>query len=76
MVTRRIIEHVNEMVSQFMQDKPTNKEIEGNIKAAIMAVFSKLDLVTREEFDTQQRVLIATRKKLDEIEDVLKKANS
>ena len=76
MVTRRIIEHVNEMASQFMQDKPTNKEIEGNIKAAIMAVFSKLDLVTREEFDTQQRVLIATRKKLDEIEDVLKKANS
>lgn len=40
-------------------------DIEKNIRAAMMATFAKLDLVTREEFDIQTQVLHRTREKLD-----------
>lgn len=40
-------------------------DVEKNIRAAISATFSKLDLVTREEFDIQTQVLHRTREKLD-----------
>lgn len=46
-------------------------EIESNLKAVLQIQFSKLDLVTREEFDTQNAVLLRTRKNLDALEKKL-----
>ena len=43
-------------------------DIEKNIRSAISAMFAKLDLVTREEFDVQMQVLQRTRAKLDALE--------
>ena len=43
-------------------------DIEKNMKAALQAGFSKLDLVTREEFDVQREVLLRTRSKLVDLE--------
>jgi hypothetical protein len=34
--------------------------------------FHKFDLVTREEFDTQSKVLLRTRKKMEELESHIK----
>lgn len=48
-------------------------EITNNIKAILQVQFNKLDLVTREEFDTQNAVLLRTRKKLDALEKTLDK---
>lgn len=39
-------------------------EVRDNLKALLNSQFAKLDLVTREEFDTQARVLARTREKL------------
>lgn len=44
------------------------KDIEKNLRAVLQGVFAKLDLVTREEFDVQQAVLLRTREKLDALE--------
>lgn len=41
---------------------------EGKIKQILQSQLSKLDLVTREEFDIQSQVLIRTREKLDAME--------
>ena len=41
------------------------EEAEGRVKTVLL---SKLDLVTREEFDIQSQVLIRTREKLDAME--------
>ena len=41
------------------------EEAEGKIKQVLQAQLSKLDLVTREEFDIQTQVLIRTREKLE-----------
>ncbi len=41
---------------------------EARIKQVLQSQLSKLDLVTREEFDIQSQVLIRTREKLDAME--------
>ena len=43
-------------------------DIEQNIRAAIEANLKKLNLVTREEFDIQQQVLLRTHEKLEALE--------
>ena len=43
-------------------------DIEQNFRAILQANFSKLDLVTREEFDAQVKVLKRTREKLEALE--------
>ncbi|GMM68517.1 MAG: accessory factor UbiK family protein [Pseudomonadota bacterium] len=44
------------------------EEVEGRAKTVLQSQLSKLDLVTREEFDIQSQVLIRTREKLDAME--------
>ncbi len=44
------------------------KDIEKNVRAALQGGLSRLDLVTREEFDTQAKVLARTREKLEQLE--------
>lgn len=43
-------------------------DVEKNIRSAMSSTFSKLDLVTREEFDIQTQVLHRTREKLEALE--------
>ena len=40
------------------------KDLEKNFRGMLSSTFSKLDLVTREEYDVQMRVLARTREKL------------
>lgn len=48
------------------------KDFEKNCQALLKHSFAKFDLVTREEFDTQIKVLARTRKKLEEMEAHIK----
>ena len=48
------------------------KDFEKNCQGILSKAFSKFDLVTREEFDTQTKVLGRTRKKLEELEEHIK----
>ena len=43
-------------------------DIEKNIRAALSGFFAKLDLVSREEFDSQMVVLARTRARLESLE--------
>ncbi len=54
-------------INQAMETSPA-KDIEKNVKAMMSQGFSKLDLVTREEFDIQAQVLAKTRAKLEALE--------
>jgi BMFP domain-containing protein YqiC len=42
--------------------------IERNLRAALIGVFERLELVTREELEVQEQVLARTRAKLEEME--------
>ena len=44
------------------------QDMEKNIHSLLQAALGKLDLVTRKEFDVQQKVLMRTREKLEQLE--------
>jgi BMFP domain-containing protein YqiC len=48
--------------------RAVQRDLENNFRAVLRASLSKLDLVSREEFDTQTRVLQRTRERLAELE--------
>ncbi len=54
-------------LNQAVESTPA-KDIEKNVKALMSQGFSKLDLVTREEYDVQTQVLAKTRAKLEALE--------
>ncbi|HYE40328.1 MAG TPA: accessory factor UbiK family protein [Ramlibacter sp.] len=54
-------------INQVIENSPA-KDIEKNVKAMMTQGFSKLDLVTREEFDIQAQVLAKTRSRLEALE--------
>ena len=47
------------------------QDLESNIKALLQSSLSKMNLVTREEFDVQSALLARTREKLDQMEKQL-----
>ncbi len=61
-IANRLAESVSPAV------RAVQKDLETNFRAVLRASLSKLDLVTREEFDTQTRVLQRTRERLAELE--------
>ncbi|RTL11247.1 MAG: accessory factor UbiK family protein [Neisseriaceae bacterium] len=71
MLKQQIIDQISNQMANFAKINPLN-DIENNFKAILHASLEKLDLVTREEFETQQKVLINTRNKLDELEQIIK----
>lgn len=54
-------------INSAIENSPA-KDIEKNVKSMMTQGFSKLDLVTREEFDIQNQVLAKTRAKLEALE--------
>ena len=63
----RFLDELNKKVGELIAGSPA-KDIEKNLRALLSCAFSRLDLVTREEFDVQQEVLGRTRDKLQQME--------
>lgn len=47
--------------------RQAKEDVERNLRAALQSALSRLDLVSREEFDAQASVLRRTRERLDEL---------
>ncbi|MDG6882383.1 MULTISPECIES: ubiquinone biosynthesis accessory factor UbiK [Pasteurellaceae] len=56
--------------------KNVGSDLEEKFKQILQAQLSKLDVVTREEFDVQSQVLLRTREKLNELEKRLDEMSS
>jgi BMFP domain-containing protein YqiC len=65
-LARRLAESVPESLQAFGRD------LEGNFKAVLQSQLSKLDLVSRQEFDVQAAILQRTQAKLAAMEERLK----
>ncbi|ABS77122.1 hypothetical protein CbuD7D7780_10980 [Coxiella burnetii] len=68
--------HINDIVNRLLGSIPPGvknlpKDLEKNFKSVLQQSFSKMDLVTREEFDAQVKVLERTRAKLEALEKKL-----
>ena len=64
---QRFLNDVNERMRAILAQSPA-ADLEKNLRALLASAFSRLDLVTREEFDVQCEVLARTRAKLAELE--------
>jgi len=64
-LARRLTDAMPAGIREMQQD------MEKNLRGILQASLSKLDLVTREEFDVQARVLARTREKLDQLEKII-----
>ena len=63
----------NEFVKNVFESMPTGlknlpRDLQMNLRSAVQTVFMKMDLVTREEFDAQRKVLERSRQKLEVLE--------
>ncbi len=67
MLGQKVFEEISGKLGQALADSPA-RDLEKNLRAVLQGVFAKLDLVTREEFDVQQAVLLKTREKLETLE--------
>ncbi|PCJ89252.1 MAG: hypothetical protein COA54_00505 [Thiotrichaceae bacterium] len=52
--------------------KEVRGDIENNVKGLLQSTLTKMNLVTREEFDVQSAVLQRTREKLEQLEKQIK----
>ena len=67
MVKQKFFDELSQKISDTIASSPA-KDLEKNIKSLMGAAFTKMDLVTREEFDIQQQVLLKTREQLSILE--------
>ena len=70
------LNHIDDLARRLSQLVPpglrdSQEELQQTFKSALQAGLAKLDLVTREEFDVQQAVLLRTREKLEALERAL-----
>ena len=67
MLSQKLFDEISNKISETIAASPA-KDLEKNVKALMGATFTKMDLVTREEFDVQQEVLARTREQLTQLE--------
>lgn len=72
MINKQIFDDIAEQISRKLpQLNALGQDVSDNIKALVQQNLSKLDLVTREEFDAQQRALQRAEEKIAELESLL-----
>lgn len=78
MLSPKKIEHVIQQIQDNLPKgiKTLGQDAEAKIKQVLQAQLSKLDVVTREEFDVQTQVLMRTREKLSELEKRLEELSA
>lgn len=55
-------------LGEVLPGKPASEDLEKTVKTVAQSVFSRLELVTREEFDAQAAVLARSRERVQQLE--------
>ena len=67
MLNQKILDEISTKINDLVAQSPV-KDVEKNMRVLLAGVFTKLDLVTRDEFNVQQEMLMRTREKLTKLE--------
>ena len=67
MQQNRLFEELSGKISALLAQSPA-KDAEKNVRAMLASFFSRLELVTREEFDVQARLLARSREQINALE--------
>ena len=63
----KVFEDLQQRIAELVAQSPA-KDIERNVRAMMTSAFTKIDLVSREEFDVQTKVLARTSERLERLE--------
>ena len=81
MINTKFFEDLSNRIREITKSSPAG-DLEKNLRALLQGAFTKLELVSREEFDVQAELLRRTRQKLEileakqaELETLLQKNN-
>lgn len=66
-----LIEKISTVLPQDLQG--LKEDTHKNVRAVVLSMFEKMDLVTREEFDVQKSVLDRAQEKIQQLEQEIKK---
>jgi hypothetical protein len=66
-MSEKTMDELSARIRDFLAASPA-RDVEKNIRVLLGGFFSRLDLVSREEFDVQAKVLARTREKLGQLE--------
>ena len=67
MIDRRLFEEIGDRINEAFRDSPA-ADVEKNLRAMLLAWFDRLDLVVREDFEVQKKLLERAQAKLAELE--------
>jgi BMFP domain-containing protein YqiC len=67
MIDSRLFEELRSRIDQALRDSPA-QDVEKNIRALLAAWFERMDLVLREDFEVQKKLLERAQAKLAELE--------
>ena len=67
MQQNRLFEELSAKISALLAQSPA-RDVEKNLRALLSNFFARLDLVTREEFDVQARLLARSREQIAALE--------
>ncbi|HFD78790.1 MAG TPA: accessory factor UbiK family protein [Gammaproteobacteria bacterium] len=70
MLDPKVLDELTRRISKAMPATARNiqGDLEKNLRTTIQAALARLDLVTREEFDVQAKVLMRSRARLEQLE--------
>jgi len=67
MIDPRLFEELRQKIDEALRGSPA-QDIEKNLRALLAAWFDRLDLVLREDFEVQKKLLERAQEKLAELE--------
>jgi hypothetical protein len=67
MIDKRLFDELGERINEAFRSSPA-ADLEKNLKALLLAWFDRLDLVVREDFEVQKKLLERAHAKLAELE--------
>lgn len=70
MINTQFIDDISNKINALIANTPA-ADMEKNLRALLQGALTKMDLVTREEFDVQTQVLLQARNKLEQLEKKL-----
>jgi BMFP domain-containing protein YqiC len=67
MIDRNLLDELGKRIADAVRDAPA-QDLEKNLRALLSAFFDRFDLVAREDFDVQKKILERAQAKLEILE--------
>jgi BMFP domain-containing protein YqiC len=76
MAQQALLGELARRLGDILPGKAASEDLEKSVKTVVQSVFSRLELVTREEFDAQLSVLNRTRERVQQLEAQLEQLST